>query len=395
MTNNPQSPNYPSSGQTAPGRLVTDRFDFQSHINGNNFRHTADEIDLGVNSAPTAITINGTPCHTVQQAIVAINSDLNPVIPDATTISPGLIQISGDLAGTYNSITVQAIQGKSIAATAPTSNQVLLWNGSSWTPTTLNNSNLTGLTLAGDITGTLGANVISTISGNGVRVTQGLSFTNGSVTYCQNGSQFNVTNGATLVATGASAIQVATAKGLVLAASQDFVQYTISHTRTIWNTFTILNTNYTGWTTNWTNQGFSLQSLSNVDAFPLIFKIDNLHNGATIGSLTISFTAATHSALPQYFPIVELYRVPLAANDTTITMVPGTALWSSTPPTLANYSGITQQFLTTFSSDNVIDTSSFIYYAVLFDESGMNAVSGNTYHGYSVYYENITSDQFP
>ncbi len=42
----------------------------------------------------------------------------------------------GDLSGTLSSATVQALQGKSVAATAPASGQVLTWSGSAWAPQT-------------------------------------------------------------------------------------------------------------------------------------------------------------------------------------------------------------------------------------------------------------------
>lgn len=43
----------------------------------------------------------------------------------------------GDLANTYPNPTVVALQGRSVVSTAPTSNQVLQWNGSAWAPATI------------------------------------------------------------------------------------------------------------------------------------------------------------------------------------------------------------------------------------------------------------------
>jgi len=42
---------------------------------------------------------------------------------------------SGDLSGTYPAPTVDGLQGRSVASTAPTSSQVLAWTGSAWAPT--------------------------------------------------------------------------------------------------------------------------------------------------------------------------------------------------------------------------------------------------------------------
>jgi hypothetical protein len=43
----------------------------------------------------------------------------------------------GDLTGTLTAAQVQAIQGRSVANTAPSSGQALVWNGSSWAPATV------------------------------------------------------------------------------------------------------------------------------------------------------------------------------------------------------------------------------------------------------------------
>ena len=43
---------------------------------------------------------------------------------------------AGDLSGTYPNPTVVKLQGNAVAATAPVANNLLMWNGSAWTPTT-------------------------------------------------------------------------------------------------------------------------------------------------------------------------------------------------------------------------------------------------------------------
>jgi len=55
-------------------------------------------------------------------------------LPAASSISQGAIQLAGDLGGASSSPTVDGLQGRAVSSTAPTTNQVLTWNGSAWAP---------------------------------------------------------------------------------------------------------------------------------------------------------------------------------------------------------------------------------------------------------------------
>lgn len=88
-------------------------------------------------------------------------------------VSPGGAA-SGDLSGTYPSPTVAKIQGVGVNSTAPTTNQVLKYNGLNWTPMTLSSGDLTGvLPVASGGTGvsTLPANRLIASNGTGSAVT--------------------------------------------------------------------------------------------------------------------------------------------------------------------------------------------------------------------------------
>lgn len=139
----PSSPNYKND----VGRLVTDRFAFQKHITGADFRHDANQIDL----SPT-ITIDGNVVTTVQQATEALAVITSPpIIQDATTVQKGIVQLSGDIGGISTNVLVTRLQGKPVSTITPISGDVLTWDNasSSWTPKSATNA----FSAAGDLSG--------------------------------------------------------------------------------------------------------------------------------------------------------------------------------------------------------------------------------------------------
>lgn len=117
------------------GRLAVDRYQFQDHVDGYSFNHTADSVELNPH-----LNIDGER-STVQAALEAALPYLTTTsIPDANvTGTKGLITLAGgDLAGsgsTATSVKVSGLQGTPISPMGSiTSGYVLSWNGSSWVP---------------------------------------------------------------------------------------------------------------------------------------------------------------------------------------------------------------------------------------------------------------------
>src|ERR1017187_2788075 len=113
---NPPPPLVPNFNPGV-GRLATDRYDFEAHILGTNFRHQANQIDM----FPTVV-IGGDGYTNVQAAIQALAANLLPPIPNATLISLGMIQLGGDLRGVNTAAAariVSGLQGRSVANASP------------------------------------------------------------------------------------------------------------------------------------------------------------------------------------------------------------------------------------------------------------------------------------
>lgn len=147
------NPNY----KPGVGRLVTDRYDFQQHIDGGAFYHKASSVKLD-----TPLTINLNLTSDVQAALQALKIQVDSVATpaDASAISKGLIQLAGDIGGTATSVKVTGLRGTPVANLSPTNGQVLKFNSGTgnWEPSS-NSVFVTG----GDVGGVSGALVVNGI----------------------------------------------------------------------------------------------------------------------------------------------------------------------------------------------------------------------------------------
>jgi len=101
--------------------------------------------DVTGNSATSTVAkINGSPLGTTTGATTGYVLTWNGSswVPAATG-STTSVTMGGDVTGNSATSTVAKLQGNAISVTAPTTNQVLQWNGTSWIPTTLSSTGVT------------------------------------------------------------------------------------------------------------------------------------------------------------------------------------------------------------------------------------------------------------
>jgi hypothetical protein len=123
----------------------------------------------------------------------------------STQTKAGITSLSGDVTASAGDATasVVRIQGRSVASTAPTSGQVLAWNGTAWTPTTTSGGTVTSITAGsglsgGTITGsgTISANFgtsAGTITQGGTTVLKTGDTMSGALTISTNGTSSSLT----------------------------------------------------------------------------------------------------------------------------------------------------------------------------------------------------------
>ena len=136
-------------------------------------------IDTSVElpSISDAVTsVNAVSINKIRDAILAVERQLG-VVPAGVYgtvrarldfLEAGLISLNGDLGGTLNSQLVLGLQGRPVLNVAPATGQILTWNGVAWIPGSLSVvlpvGNLPNL--AGDVTGPITSNAVSTLTGS-------------------------------------------------------------------------------------------------------------------------------------------------------------------------------------------------------------------------------------
>ena len=140
-------------------RLALDRYDFNKHITGTDFRQNATTIDL----FPTLV-IGGDTQTNVQSALEKLNSIITaPPLPDATTLVKGIVQLAGDIGGSAVNVVVTGLQAYPVSSIAPSNGDALVYNGGTvqWEPQAFAN-----FTAGGDLTGTNSSQQVVSLTGS-------------------------------------------------------------------------------------------------------------------------------------------------------------------------------------------------------------------------------------
>ena len=143
----------------------------------NSFVDATGTISIGASSA-TGVTIGRAGVTATFPGTVTIagtTTTLQNLVVSGTCTGSGCFTAGGDLSGTSASQTVTGIRGRAVSSTAPSVNQVLMWNGSFWTPANVaSTSGITAINgLSNTTTSIIGAGnvTVSTSSPNTITIT--------------------------------------------------------------------------------------------------------------------------------------------------------------------------------------------------------------------------------
>ena len=149
----PVSATTPTIGQVL-------KFDGTSYVPNNSVLTETQTLGL----SGSTLTISGTGSSVVLPAAV-----------DATSSTNGMVRLAGDLGGTAASPLVAKLQGRTLSSTAPTTGQVLKFDGTSWIPATSVLTETQTLSLSGStltISGT-SSSVVLPVSSDATTTTNG------------------------------------------------------------------------------------------------------------------------------------------------------------------------------------------------------------------------------
>jgi hypothetical protein len=123
-----------------------------------------------------------------------------------------------------------------------------------------------------------------------------------------------------------------------------------------------------------------------------------VHNGATLTTVKMFMEVGnSHTNVPATFPAFDIRRMPVGtyAGSTVSLFAGGPATATAGSGAAWFNGGNIQNWSGTCNQNNVIDTTTYLYYLALFDESGANSKLSNAFFGMELTFASITSSSFP
>ena len=138
----------------------------------------------------------------------------------------------------------------------------------------------------------------------------------------------------------------------------------------------------------------SIVNTNSVGGSSYYFPLRSLHHGATLGSAVLSFTPSAHASLPSYQqPSFGIYRTPAAYSGGPVGLL-STSFVTLAAATVGAYNA-PQTLTFTPNQNSVIDTTQYIYFAIVWDEAGASgALIGNRFASIAMNYTGITDMRF-
>ncbi len=252
----------------------------------------------------TVVTGTSTPVISMAQANATTDGYLAKT--DFSAFS-GKVSLGGDLSGNATAPTVAKIQGTSISATAPTSNQVLQFNGTAWTPATL-------ATVGGTVTSVTGTAPISVLTGTTtpvISIAQASGTANGYLSSTDyTAFSGKVSLGGDLGGTASTPL-VSKIQGVSVSSTAPTSNQVLQYNGTTWTPATL-----SAGSGSVTSVGLSLPSIFSVTGSPITT------SGTLTGTLA-SQTANTIFAAPNGSAGAPTFRTLVAADLPTTTVAKG------------------------------------------------------------------------
>jgi hypothetical protein len=128
-------------------------------------------------------------------------------------------------------------------------------------------------------------------------------------------------------------------------------------------------------------------------SFPYFMPMRQMHNGATLSNVTWNFQPiGGHAGLPAYQPWFRVFRKD-SVNGVAQELTSGGAVQLAAGSTGAYQT--TQQLVMTCNQNNVVDTTAYVYFAILGDEGGTNALAGIQMYTLTLSFTAIADMRFP